>query len=99
MRWLLLLQYALIWAELVFFVAVAKAVETMGPFPSSLEALQILTLDQAAQWLGAIGWTTEFIASFIYCMLSVLGVSLQQVRLQHPVLEQVVLHRVSFLCD
>ena len=74
MRWLLLLQYALIWAELVFFVAVAKAVETMGPFPSSLEALQALTLDQTTQWLDAIGWTTDFIAPFINCMMSVLGV-------------------------
>ena len=62
------------WAELAFSVAVAKAVETMEPFPLSLEALQALTLDQTTQWLGAIGWTTEFIASFIYCMMSVLGV-------------------------
>ena len=69
-----MLQYALMWAELAFSVAVAKAVETMGPFPSSLEALQALTLDQTTQWLDAIGWTTEFIASFIYCLMSVLGV-------------------------
>ena len=75
MRWLLLLlQYALMWAELAFSGAVAKAVATMGIFPSSLEALQALTLDQTTQWLGAIGWTTEFIASFIYRMMSVLGV-------------------------
>ena len=74
MRWLLLLQYALMWAEIAFSVAVAKEVETMGPFPSSLEALQALTLDQTTEWLDAIGWTTEFIASFIYCMMSVLGV-------------------------
>jgi hypothetical protein len=52
---LLLLQYALVWAELAFSVAVAEAVETMGAFPSSLEALRAMILGEMAQCLGAIG--------------------------------------------
>lgn len=69
-----MLVYSLVWADLVYPVARDEAVKTMGVFPASLEELKALSTDVVIQWLEAIGWTTEFIASFIFCMMSVLGV-------------------------
>ena len=39
----------------------------------TLEGLEALNEVDADKWLVAIGWTLDFIASFIFCMLCVLG--------------------------
>ena len=42
-------------------------------FQGTLEGLEALNEVDADKWLVAIGWTLDFIASFIFCMLCVLG--------------------------
>ena len=42
-------------------------------FQGTLEGLETLNEVDTDKWLVAIGWTPDFIASFILCMLCVLG--------------------------
>lgn len=62
------------WGEVMYPLAAAAAATVMGVFPASLETLQALSLQQVTAWLNAMGWTVDFIVSFIYCMMSVVGV-------------------------
>jgi len=42
--------------------------------PGTLELLHALNKDDTDKWLKAIGWTTDFLVSYIFCMMCVLGV-------------------------
>ena len=53
----------------LFFCDYRGVRESQGT-PEGLEALNEVDADK---WLVAIGWMPDFIASFIFCMLCVLG--------------------------
>ena len=74
-RFLVLVQNSLLWAQLTFHSVVhAASLALDEEFPGTLELLHALNKDDTDKWLKAIGWTTDFLVSYIFCMMCVLGV-------------------------
>ena len=70
-----LLQLLLQFGQDAFPAAAAAAEETKAAsLPQSLGEFKALTSEEAAAWLNAMGWTSEFVSAFMFIMMSALGV-------------------------
>ena len=99
-RFLVLVQNSLLWAQLTFHSVVhAASLALDEEFPGTFELLHALNEDDTDKWLKAISWTTDFLVSEIFCMMCVLGVLSNKRDCIDPVPEQALQHRVrSSLC-